>query len=261
MPARRAIKLFTNRTGTVHGKNLVTTEKDERNICVYKRITVSLSIYAMPVQAVARGGETGWGGQSSSVNVSGSGPATGHPTRLLTDINTRVPTHTHIYTYICNGRPAACLFICFIRVWLCVCVCGGGAKASDFPIYNYNFIVFTIFIVALASYRTHSDTDLDSDSATVGVWKAGQWQGEGAEDRRQDRTQSTHSLVNAGQRQKLLLMCSNVYVPPYECISVWERGGRGCKGKVAWHAFFLLVCVCVCGLFLFGLMQKRIKWP
>lgn len=46
MPARRAIKLFTNRTGTVHGKNLVTTEKDERNICVYKRITVSLSIYA-----------------------------------------------------------------------------------------------------------------------------------------------------------------------------------------------------------------------
>lgn len=125
-------------------------------------------------------------------------------------------------------------------VAVCVYVWGGG-KASDFPIYNYNFIVFTIFIVALASYRTHSDTDLDSDSATVGVWEAGQWQGEGAEDRRQDRTQSTHSLVNAGQRQKLLLMCSNVYVPPYECISVWERGwARGKRGR--WHGmlFFCL---------------------
>lgn len=93
MPARRAIKLFTNRTGTVHGKNLVTTEKDERNICVYKRITVSLSIYACAGRGrgVAKGERRrreGWvrgREQSSSVNVSGSGPATGHPTRLLTD--------------------------------------------------------------------------------------------------------------------------------------------------------------------------------
>lgn len=130
-------------------------------------------------------------------------------------------------------------------VAVCVYVWGGGGKASDFPIYNYNFIVFTIFIVALASYRTHSDTDLDSDSATVGVWKAGQWQGEGAEDRRQDRTQSTHSLVNAGQRQKLLLMCSNVYVPPYECISVWERGGQGARGEGGMACFFS-ACLCMC---------------
>lgn len=62
----------------------------------------------MPVQA-GRGGlrkEKGGDGkeegrgQSSSVNVSGSGPATGHPTRLLTDINTRVPTHTHTHLHI-----------------------------------------------------------------------------------------------------------------------------------------------------------------
>lgn len=114
----------------------------------------------------------------------------------------------------------------------------GGGKASDFPIYNYNFIVFTIFIVALASYRTHSDTDLDSDSAIVGgVWEAWQRQGVGAEDKRQDRTQSTHSLVNAGQRQKLLLMCSNVYVP-HTNVSLY--GKEGARGKVACYAFFCL---------------------
>lgn len=122
-------------------------------------------------------------------------------------------------------------------VSLCVCVCLWGGEASDFPIYNYNFIVFTIFIVALASYRTHSDTDLDSDSAIVGVGGGGQ--GKGSEYRRQDRTQSTHSLVNAGQRQKLLLMCSNVYVPIR--MFVWMgKGGDWGRGKVAWYAFFCL---------------------
>lgn len=136
MPARRAIKLFTNRTGTVHGKNLVTTEKDERNICVYKRITVSLSIYACAGRGrgVAKGerrrreGRVRGREQSSSVNVSGSGPATGHLTRLLTDINTRVPTHTHpsTHTYVMAGRPPAYSYALSECVSLCVCMFVGG---------------------------------------------------------------------------------------------------------------------------------------
>lgn len=139
MPARRAIKLFTNRTGTVHGKNLVTTEKDERNICVYKRITVSLSIYACAGRGRGRGvakgerrrreGRVRGREQSSSVNVSGSGgPATGHPTRLLTDINTRVPTHTRpsTHTYVMAGRPPAFSYALSECVSLCVCMFVGG---------------------------------------------------------------------------------------------------------------------------------------
>lgn len=94
----------------------------------------------MPVQAGAgagglrkeKGGD-GKGGvrgreQSSSVNVSGSGPATGHPTRLLTDINTRVPTHTHpsTHTYEMAGRPPAYSYALSECVSLCVCMFVGG---------------------------------------------------------------------------------------------------------------------------------------
>lgn len=241
MPARRAIKLFTNRTGTVHGKNLVTTEKDERNICVYKRITVSLSIYACAGRGrgVAKGerrrreGRVRGREQSSSVNVSGSGPATGHPTRLLTDINTRVPTHTHpsTHTYVMAGRPPAYSYALSECVSLCVCVCLWGGEASDFPIYNYNFIVFTIFSSLWPRIEL---TQTQTWTQTVRLWE---W--EGSEYRRQDRTQSTHSLVNAGQRQKLLLMCSNVYVPIRMFVCMGKGGDWG-RGKVAWYAFFCL---------------------
>lgn len=135
-------------------------------------------------------------------------------------------------------------------------VCG-GAKLLIF-LYTIIILLYLLFLSSLWPRIELTQTQTWTQTVRLWEWEGGQR--EGSEYRRQDRTQSTHSLVNAGQRQKLLLMCSNVYVPirMFVCMG---KGGRLGKGEGGMVCFFLLVCVCVCGLFLFGLMQKRIKWP
>lgn len=123
-------------------------------------------------------------------------PHTHTHTRLLTDINTRVPTHTHTHThlaYICNGRPAACLFICFIQVCVRVCLGEGQAKLLIF-LYTIIILLYLLFLSSLwpRIELTQTQTWTLRQSANV----VGDGEGEGGVRKTGDRighTEHTHT--------------------------------------------------------------------